>query len=65
MFISRKRFEAELEKARCEAAEKMWQERRQTEQFCEIHQRIDQMREDMARIEKKLYVMTEGGNKNA
>lgn len=65
MFISRKRFEAELEKARCEAVEKIWRDRQEADRFNEIHQRIDRMCENMAQIEKKLYVMTEGRNENA
>lgn len=65
MFITRKRFEAELEKARREAVDKVWRDRQEADRFNEIHQRIDRMCENMAQIEKKLYVMTEGGKKNA
>lgn len=65
MIISRKRFEAELEKARCEAAEKVWQDRHNAEQFREVHQRIDRLCEEMAQIEKQIIVMTEGRKKDA
>ena len=65
MFISKKRFEAELEKARCEAAEKVWQDRHNAEQFRDVHQRIDRLCEEMAQIEKKMITMTEGRKKHA
>ena len=65
MFISRKRFEAELEKARNEVAEKIWKDQCQNERFAEMNQRIDRLCECMAQIEKKMYEMTEGGKKNA
>ena len=54
MFITRKRYEAELEKARKEGAEKVWQERHNNDRFAEIHQRIDRLCEGMAQIEKKI-----------
>ncbi len=43
MFITRKRFEAELEKARCEGAEKVWRDLANERQFAELHERIDRL----------------------
>ena len=65
MFISKKRFEAELEKARCEGAEKVWRDRQEADRFNEIHQRIDHLCDNMAQLEKKMIEMTEGRKKNA
>lgn len=65
MFITRKKFEAELEKARSEAAEKVWQDMNTNDRFNDIHRRIDHLCESMASIEKKMYEKTKGGKKNA
>lgn len=40
MFISRKRYEMELENARCEGAEKVWEQVSRDREFERIHERI-------------------------
>lgn len=67
MFITRRRYEADLEKARAEVAEKIWQEQSRNERITEINQRIDRLGEAVARIEKQinqpLTIGFEGGRK--
>lgn len=53
MFISRKRYEAELEKARREGAEKVYQDQSMDRHFTEVHQRIDQIARRLEEIDPR------------
>lgn len=53
MFISRKKYEADLEAARREGAEKVWEQQRMDSCMREVHQRIDGILDRLSRLEPK------------
>jgi hypothetical protein len=54
MFITRKRFEMELENARAEGFNRAMERRNMDDQFMRIHERIDRLSENFDRLADKI-----------
>lgn len=55
MFITKKRFEKELEKARKEAMDKVFYEQNTERRFAELYSRLDNMMQNIHELERLIH----------